>query len=419
MTLVITPNDYAILVALKKAYDEDEGIRFGMQRGWRYATDLGFDWQQIDAVPPTLIRTDVQPGRPTATVGNRQYRITDSGLAALAAYINQQQPVITESKPMTDTRIPTPKSLADFAAVLERPFALEEHGFVNRNPYIKKHPIRKRLSEADPNWTVSEPEIMVMTDEIVVMRGTITVNGVSRAGVGSATILRHQKVERKDQPDEYVPLNPVEQSRQVSRACKAAASDIIARAALEFGVGAYLKDKPSDRKINNMTDLEKWLKELSPTPKHWALNGKGETFNARRAELGLDMTTVMNHFGIKRLSEIKLTFEQAMERLESLAVAIFGAKPKQTAPAPAPTNAFIDIPHVSVKANTVQKGDVIAHVDGNKVIDFAIPLNPNESRVRYIQNGEAQEGVFSAIANVIITSGPSFDAATAAATPAS
>lgn len=402
-TAILTPTDLPVLVALKKAYDDDEGKSADRWRGFRYATELGADWQQLDAMT-AFVRADIQPGRPLSGAGNRRYRITEQGMAALADY-QKSQPVITESQPMTSTT-PTYRSLADFLAILERPFALDEHGFVNGNPYIRKNAIRHRLTEVDPSWTISEPEIMAMTDEVVVMRGTLTVNGVTRAAVGSATILRHQRIEHKDQPDEYIPLNPVEQTRQVSKACKAAASDIIARAALEFGIGVYLKEIPkgkNDPKINNFDALERYLKTLTPTPKHWALNGGGEKFNARRAELGITQGAVFKHFRISRLGEINLSFEDAMAQLETLA-----DQPKATPPA-------ADPPMISIPANKVQEGDVVAHVDGCKTITFAIPVDDKKTRVRYTQNGVEKEGEMSSIYNVKIISGPSFDAAPAKA----
>lgn len=74
------------------------------------------------------------------------------------------------------------------------------------------------------------------------------------------------------------------------------------------------------------------------------------------------------------------------------------------------------LPMIRIPANKVQKGDVIAHVDGCKTVDFAIPLNDSETRVRYIlKNGEPSEGLATAAFSVDIISGPSFDAATKAA----
>lgn len=84
-------------------------------------------------------------------------------------------------------------------------------------------------------------------------------------------------------------------------------------------------------------------------------------------------------------------------------------------PTDPPTNAFMkDTPHVSIPANKVKTGDLVAHVDGRKEIEFAIAVNVDETQVRYIQNGETKTGTWTSVYNVTVISGPSFDAAQAA-----
>lgn len=137
---------------------------------------------------------------------------------------------------------------------LAKPFALHEHGFVQGNPYLLKSAIRERLSKVDLLWTASEPEFVTMAGEdVVVYRGSITIGGVTRWGLGSGII---QRTDKKGNPVEGFSL-----AKNIAKAHKQAASDVLPRAAIEFNVGAYLKDKkPRDLPQERFAQ---WLAQFS------------------------------------------------------------------------------------------------------------------------------------------------------------
>lgn len=136
---------------------------------------------------------------------------------------------------------------------LAKPFDLAEHGFKNGNPYIRKSAIRRRLSKVDLLWTISAPEFVALAgDDVVIYRGSITVHGVTRWGLGSGIIQRTDADKKA--------LEGYGLAKNIAKAHKEAATDILARAAVEFGVGNYLKDKPADIKQAGFKD---WLDKLS------------------------------------------------------------------------------------------------------------------------------------------------------------
>lgn len=117
---------------------------------------------------------------------------------------------------------------------LAKPFLPAEHGIKNNNPYLRKSAIRARLSKVDLLWSLGAPEYIGTEGDVVLYRGALTVGGVTRWGVGTGLI---QRTENK-QPVEGFAL-----AKNIANAHKSAVSDILARAATEFGVGNYLRDK--------------------------------------------------------------------------------------------------------------------------------------------------------------------------------
>jgi hypothetical protein len=137
---------------------------------------------------------------------------------------------------------------------LAKPFELAEHGFKSGNVYLRKSAIRRRLSKVDLMWTISAPEFVITHDDVVIYRGSITVGGVTRSGLGSGIIQRFDSNKKE--------LEGYNLARNVAKAHKEAVTDILARAAVEFGVGNYLRDKPAHIKEIDFAD---WLAKLSGT----------------------------------------------------------------------------------------------------------------------------------------------------------
>lgn len=140
---------------------------------------------------------------------------------------------------------------------LAAPFTFEEHGFKNGQVYIRKSAIRRRLSKVDLLWSMSAPEYVGTfgdDQDVIMYRGSITVHGVTRWGLGNGIVQRGAD----DKKAEGFTL-----AKNVAHAHKQAATDIVARAALEFGIGNYLKDKPSNIKQDG---FKEWLAKLTPPP---------------------------------------------------------------------------------------------------------------------------------------------------------
>lgn len=142
-------------------------------------------------------------------------------------------------------------------AELKEPFTFAEHGFYLHKPYILKSAIRSRLHLVDPEWSLTEPEVVTVHEDVVVMRGALVISGVKRFGVGTGNILRADS--------DGVAFTGSKLAAQVAKAYKQAASDILPRAALEFGLGNYLKNKPKEIAEGN---FRPWLAALT-APKVW------------------------------------------------------------------------------------------------------------------------------------------------------
>lgn len=138
---------------------------------------------------------------------------------------------------------------------LRKPFKLNEHGFYLKAPYILKSAIRERLNRVVPGWQLLPPELVTIEGDTVVMRGGIQIGEVKRYAVGTGIILRADR--------DGVVFDGAKLAGMVAKAFKQAASDILPRAALEFEMGMYLKNKP--KKINE-ENFAPWLASLTAAP---------------------------------------------------------------------------------------------------------------------------------------------------------
>lgn len=216
--------------------------------------------------------------------------------------------------------------------LLELPFPASAHGFVNGNVYLLKDAIRVRLNGVDPQWSQTPPQLVSETRDVVTMVGGLTVAGVTRWGIGTG-IIQQLEPRRGKNPGELVEPSPFEIARTVAKAHKTAASDLLPRAALEFGIGAYLKRMPRGTKTPEM--LADWLDNITP---HWAYNGGGERMNALMKSLNLDWkkVAVLVEPGrvLPRLSETWLTEAQFTQRLHDMAAPVLPVLPIEAPPAP-------------------------------------------------------------------------------------
>lgn len=147
---------------------------------------------------------------------------------------------------------------------LETPFRFEEHGFVPQregdtggNVYIQKNAIRRRLDRSTPSWSISEPRLLTIQDDVVTMTATLTIEGQAHGGIGTGIIQRYtRKGELKSQYDI---------SREVQKALKTAASDCFPRAAYYFGIGWYLRGIPASWKdrVKTPEGLKEYLRMVT------------------------------------------------------------------------------------------------------------------------------------------------------------
>ncbi len=203
--------------------------------------------------------------------------------------------------------------------ILEEPFQVEEHDWKDGQIYLRKDAIRCRLTEADPRWELSQPTIVNVHDDVVVMTASLMVAGISRAGIGTG-IIQHAKIDPKTGES-----NRNVEATLLAKAYKSAASDCLPRAALEFNVGWYLRHLSDQAKqwVKTREGLQKYLASLS---KHWALNGGGRRFAERMETLDLSWPQVAAQLEdgvmLARLSDTTLNEAEALIRLEELAASI-------------------------------------------------------------------------------------------------
>lgn len=114
------------------------------------------------------------------------------------------------------------------------PFALNEHGLMNGNAYLLKTAIQRRLYKVCPGWEMNEPKLMTIEGGVVVLTGSLILEGQAQGALGTGIIQANS--------------DPYKHAQAVRMAFKTAASDLLPRCALLFGVGWYLKTIPDDWK---------------------------------------------------------------------------------------------------------------------------------------------------------------------------
>ncbi len=205
---------------------------------------------------------------------------------------------------------------------LEVPFALDEHDWLQGNPYIKKDAIRRRLNSVDPRWSLSEPQLVAVQGDIVVMSSALTVLGSIRSNIGTG-LIQHAA------PDKDGVVSAYNEGKLLAKAYKAAASDLLPRCAQQFNVGWYLLNmsKGTKKLVETPAGLKRYLDSLAAAP-HWAKNGGGERFNARMKALNLQSAYVLANLEpdevLRKLSDTTLTEQQALARLDALAQKVQG-----------------------------------------------------------------------------------------------
>ena len=214
-------------------------------------------------------------------------------------------------------------------AELGKPFELKEHGFNQGNVYILKSAIRSRLNRITPGWQLLSPELMAVDGDVVIMKGAIRIGDITRYGVGTGPILRADK--------NGIVFDGAKLMGMIAKAYKTAASDVLPRAALEFGIGEYLKDKPKDIKEPQFAG---WLAKLTAVPvdpNTWVpenIRVWGDKWKTK----GLTDAQLFKALGItEKWSNFKGTIteaDKAVQAFVDLAAALPPATPKASTAAP-------------------------------------------------------------------------------------
>ncbi len=247
----------------------------------------------------------------------------------------------------------------DQQALLAKPFLFAEHAFIrNGNSasgvvYILKSAIRNRLSQVDPAWRLSEPEFVCVDGDVVIMRGSLTVCGVTRFQIGTAIIQRADK--------DGVKLEGYSLAKAVAKAYKTAATDILPRAAVEYNVGTYLKDIPQSKKPTTETALKEYLDKLTAPPADpnaWSIENTRTWLNKWRAS-GLIDDKLKKALGITdKWSDFKGTVAEADKAVEAYRdlQSAFPVSPDDMKPAqPKAAN----LPRITCETMDLREGDVI------------------------------------------------------------
>lgn len=142
---------------------------------------------------------------------------------------------------------------------LKQPFAPEDHEWLQGNAFIKESPITNRIEDVDPAWSFSVDEIIMDTPELVTVRATLTIHGVSRSNTGSQQRKYKAIYEGKKKIGEmdHIPEN------ESGEATKSATTDALKRCARLFGVGRYLLDLPDN--VRDENSLKRFLGQPQPT----------------------------------------------------------------------------------------------------------------------------------------------------------
>lgn len=121
--------------------------------------------------------------------------------------------------------------------VLQAPFALDDHEFINGYVYIREDAITARIEQIDPSWGLIQSDYVIIDGQYNVSVNLV-IKGVTRVGIGTAQAI-------------------FKNERLVNEPLKSAVTDALKRAARLFGIGRYLLQAPKER------DFSRWLAGLS------------------------------------------------------------------------------------------------------------------------------------------------------------
>lgn len=235
---------------------------------------------------------------------------------------------------------------------LQEPFKLNEHGFFQKAPYILKSAIRARLNRVVPGWHLLPPELIANDENVVVMRGGIQIGDIKRYAVGTGIILRATS--------DGAMFDGAKLAAMVAKAYKQATSDILPRAAIEFGIGEYLKNKP---KGINEENFASWLTKLTADPNAWTPDNIRAWGDKWRAQ-GLTDEQLMKALNIaERWTNFKGTVaaaDKAVEAYRNLHNTFGSMQPAQPKAAAAPSPALPSTDtRIICPMTLIQEGDVI------------------------------------------------------------
>lgn len=258
------------------------------------------------------------------------------------------------------------KQIAEF----KRPFEYKEHGFVDKKPYLLKSSISDRLNRMAPGWILLPPELVTVDGDVVVMRGGIQIGDVKRYAIGTGTILRADK--------NGVVFDGAKLTGMIAKAYKTAARDILPRAALEFGMGEYLKNKPKGITEDNFAGWLAKLTTLSADPNAWTRENIlvwGDKWHAQN----LTDAQLMKALGITdKWSDFKGTIaeaDKAVEAFINISRLDAPAQPKSTTSSTTAQLRMIECP-----VHLLEPGDVVYQTYKTS------GSGPAESRLEVIKN---------------------------------
>lgn len=206
--------------------------------------------------------------------------------------------------------------------LLAQPFPPEDHRFVSGAPFLPKAAIMQRLSQVDPAWTLSAPTLVHQDDDIVVLSANLTVCGITRPGLGTGVILR---TKQDKTTKEIITFEGFELLKSISKAWKTAATDTLARAAVAFGVGGYLRDLPDSAKKSKETYLDHFAKLANG----WRYNGGRQRLKDLLNQTGLDWPTVAALVEpgrvLSTLADTTLTESELHDRVKLIAATLAAA----------------------------------------------------------------------------------------------
>lgn len=280
----------------------------------------------------------------------------------------------------------------DKLALLEAPFALNEHGYNSGGqPFIIKSAIRRRLSKVDSLWGTNAPVLVARDGDVVSVSLGLAICGATRHGLGTGVVLTSTKNGEV--------FSGAKAAEMLKKAYKSAASDALARAAMEFNVGMYLKSKPGDIQ---KPEFPTWLAKLDQP--HWASNGGRERIAAWLDGAGLvwqDVNALVEPGRtLTMLNDTTLTEPAFMERLRALRKP---AAPKQLAP---------DFSNVLITDRQVKPRDIIQRRGAGGRPAEVLSINWPFANVRYTDDATTAElKLENPTVNWMLIGGPQLDAA--------